>query len=476
MNCEELEIRMEQANSAPALPTPLPLLDEVANSLASTSEDSSPAKLKILEAEPELLPTHQFPEFPEEAYIGVLADYAELMSRHYETPKEFVYFSTLLIVGAALSGRVRADFGSLGTQPRLFGVKIGPVGTSKKSTADMLAEKFVTRALSAATRTQDDEFFPTVVDQSSQWMFVLPGAGSGEGVLAALQTNKRVFLRYDELERFAKKANADGSVLGTAVNELFESTRYANATKDGTRSVSGVFLGFSANLPLEQFESTSGAGRLQELGLWSRLIFVVGDRRHRILQVVDPPDEKMKPLVDELAGYFEALPTKQDPQTKGKLVPEREIKLPLTPEARELWNTYENVIGFGPDTTRLDIIGMRLMAILAFTSGKQAIDADVVRAVLAVLKYQKTIRELYKPSRAETIDAKVEGSIMRCVKKANAAGKTPISERNIRRNTSIVKTYGVNALCQGLDRLVTAQMLRRTKTTSFKYTLGPEAD
>jgi hypothetical protein len=67
------------------------------------------------------------------------------------------------------------------------------------------------------------------------------------------------------------------------VNELFESTIYANATKDNMRSVSGIYLGFSANMPLEQFESTSGAGRMQELGLWSRLMLVVGDRRHRIL-------------------------------------------------------------------------------------------------------------------------------------------------------------------------------------------------
>jgi hypothetical protein len=437
-------------------------------STPAATEETSPAEL--------LLPsTHQFPEVPKEAYVGVLADYAELMSRHYESPKEFIYISALLLVGTALSGRVRSDFGSLATQPRLYGVKIGPIGTSKKSTADTLAEKFVTRSLSAAASTEDDEFF-TVVDQSSQWMFILPGAGSGEGVLAALQTNRRVLLTYDELERFAKKANADGSVLGTAVNELFESTRYANATKDGTRSVSGVYLGFSANMPLEQFESTSGAGRMQELGLWSRLMFVVGDRRHRILQVVDPPEEKVQPLVDKLAGYFQALPTKQGPQDKKILIPAREIRLPLTPEAQELWQSYESVIGYGPDATRLDIIGMRLMAILAFTSGKQEIDAEIVKAVLAFLKYQKTLRELYKPSSAETIDAKVEAAIMRCVKRAHAAGKTPISGRDIRHNTSIDKTYGVEAFRQGLERLVNAQRLEKTKTSPFKYRLGQEAD
>ena len=439
-----------------------------ASRTASVTESTTPV--------PGLFPSaHQFPEFPEEAYVGVLADYADLMSQYYESPKEFIYFSALLLMGTALSGRVRADFGSLATQPRLYGVKIAPVGTGKKSTADSLAERLIARALSDAAKTEDEEFF-TVVDHSSQWMFVLPGAGSGEGVLKALEANKRVFLKYDEFERFAKKANADGSVLGTAVNELFENTRYSNATKDGTRSVSGVYLGFSANLPLEQFESTSGAGRMQELGLWSRLIIVVGDRRHRILRVVDPPEEKLQPLVDKLAGYLNALPTKQSPQNKKILIPAREIRLELTPEAQELWQSYESLIGYGSDATRLDIIGMRLMAILAFTSGKQEIDAEIVKAVLAFLKYQRTIRELYKPSSAETTDAKVEAAIMRCVRRAHEAGKTPISERDIRHNTSIEKTYGIDALRQGLDRLTKEQMLLRNKARPFKYTLGSEAD
>lgn len=442
--------------------------------VAASTGDASSAKEPISEFEV-LTSAHQFPEFPEDSYVGVLADFAELESQYYESPKEFIYFSSLLLAGTALSGRVRADFGSLATQPRLYGLKIAPVGTGKKSTADMLAEKFVRRALSSASKTPDDEFFPTGVDMSSQWMFVLPGAGSGEGVLTALQQNKRVLLKYDEFERFVKKANADGSVLGTAVNELFENTSYANATKGNVLNVSSVYLGFSANMPLEQFESTSGANRLEELGLWSRLIFGVGDRRHRVLHPSDPPAKEMDTLIEKLASYFKALPTKQDPHDKKLLIPV-EVKLSLTPEARDVWDTYEEVIGYGPDTTRLDIIGMRLMAILAFTSGKKEIDAETVKAVMAFLKYQKTVRELYKPSRAETTEAKVEGAIMRFAKKATAAGKATFTEREIRRNTSVVKTYGIDALRQALDRLVKAQILVRTKTSPRTYALGPEAD
>jgi len=427
---------------------------------------------------------HSFPEFPPEAYLGVLADFAELYSHYYESPKEFLFFAAILQVGIALCGRARADFGSLPTQPRLYGLKIGPVGTSKKSTADLLAHEFFETAMLYGERhsdNPDDDFYDTPeIGASNAWRFVLPGAGSGEGVLEALQKNKRVLLVNDEFERFAKKASAEGSVLGTAVNELFEKTEYANATKGNVLCVSGVYLGFSANIPLEQFESTSGAGKMQDLGLWSRLMFVVGDRRLRILKPQDPLKQDLEPLLEKLGSYFKALPTRADPNQRGKLEPAEEIKLSLTDQAQRLWETFETVIGCGADATRLDIIGMRIMAILAFTSGKDQIDEEVVAATLAFLKYQKTVREHYKPSRAETSDAKIEATVMRCVRRAHDSRKSPISERDIRRNTSIDKTYGVQALRSALERLCGAAQLQESKSgpqgRTRAFDLGPEAD
>jgi hypothetical protein len=238
---------------------------------SDTTDSTAPTNQSTLERPP-------FPEFPIEAYFGVLAEFAELYSQTYESPKEFLYFAGILQVGTALSGRVRADFGSLPTQPRLYGLKIAPIGTGKKSTADSLAKRFVEGALNNASAEVENDFFD-VFGSASQWMFVLPGAGSGEGVLSALQENKRVLLIYDEFERFAKKSGVEGSVLATAVNELFEKPEYANATKNNVVSVSGVYLGFSANIPLEQFESTSGIGKMLELGLWSRLIHCLAHQR-----------------------------------------------------------------------------------------------------------------------------------------------------------------------------------------------------
>jgi hypothetical protein len=418
---------------------------------------------------------HSFPEFPSQAYLGVLADFAELYSQFYESPKEFFYFAALLQMSIVLCGRVRANFGSLSTQPRLYGLKVGPIGTSKKTTADAFAQAFVERALSTASNP-DDEIFGLPIS-TEEWRFILPGAGSGEGVVSALQQNKRVLLLYDEFERFAKKVSVEGSVLGTAVNELFEKTTYANATKNNVANLSDVYLALSANMPLEQFESTSGASKMLELGLWSRLIFVIGDRRHEVLRVCDPPEEEVSALVARLSNHLKALKTSG--QNGGSPArPEREIRILLSDAARLQWDEYGTVIGYGADTTRLDTIGMRLMSILAFTSGKHEIDTEVVRAVMAFLEYQKTIRATYKISLAETIDAKAEAAIMRCVNRSAASGEL-ISEREIRRGTSVEKQYGLRVFNEALQRLCNGGRLRKEPGQfgkSCRYGLGDESD
>src|SRR2546429_1950878 len=167
-------------------------------------------------------PEHSFPEFPKEAYIGVLAEFAELYSRHYESPKEFFYIDAITVAGTAISGLVSADFPELDPYTRLHVLKIGPSGTSKKSTSFRIARKFVTKAIVAA----DEEMWGK--DAAGEGLKIIAGAGSGEGVATALSLHKRVLLNYDEFSRYLKKAGAEGSILSSIVTDLFDSPEYLN--------------------------------------------------------------------------------------------------------------------------------------------------------------------------------------------------------------------------------------------------------
>src|SRR5262249_28502973 len=88
--------------------------------------------------------------FPETGYVGAAAHWADVMSRHYESPKKFFYIDLLTLLGTALSGRVRVNFGGLVTQPRLYTLKIAKSGWRRKSTSTSFAEKFLTSVLKEA--------------------------------------------------------------------------------------------------------------------------------------------------------------------------------------------------------------------------------------------------------------------------------------------------------------------------------------
>jgi len=387
----------------------------------------------------------QFPQLPPEVYIGVLGEFADLYSRHYESPKEFFWFDALIVAATVLSGRVRADFGDLEPHTRLYGFKIGPSGTSKKSSSFKIAKKFVTGAVSQAT---GDDVFATN-DQSAQdeALRVLSGAGSGEGLAVALTRNHRVLLYFDEFERFLKKAGAESSILGMIVNELFESLEFSNVTRDRDTHLSDAHLGFATNMSLEQFESVSGVNQLVEIGLWNRQTFVVGNRRHKCPTVSAPSKARVEELTTKLANMLAPYVSRHE-----------ETILPLTPEAKALWASIDDVIGTDEDTTRLDTIGMRMMTVLAVTSGKKEIDADVIRATFAFLKYQKTIRQRYKPSQAETVDAKIEAAILKQLKR-----RGPLSDRDLERYANASR-YGTLAFKKVRDVLEQDRKIRRRKT------------
>lgn len=384
---------------------------------------------------------HNFPEFPRAAYLGIGAEFADLYAHHYESPKEFFYFDFLMLMGTSLSGSVRADFGDLKTHPRLFGLKIGPSGTSKKSTSYDIAETFVRSAWHKAVRdksetaVEEEEFWVAKTDQSDKIFKIIPGAGSAEGILPVFRANKRVFTYFDEFDRFEKKAGTEHSVLGTLFNELFERLSYSNYIAQNPTEVTDAHLGLLSNVPLDQFQSMASSGKLSKMGFWNRFAFVIGDRRQKCHRIVAPSPEKVRELVERLALCLAPLWETVEKQVKGKKVkvlqPKKELKLQLTTEARDRWAEFEDVLGTGGSVTRLDTIGMRLMAILAVTSGKSEIDLEVVNAVLAFLQYQKTVRENYRPSQAQNVVAKMQEALLQALHKA----RKPLSDRDLRRVT-----------------------------------------
>lgn len=346
--------------------------------------------------------------FPQAGYMGVLADFADLYGQHYEPPKEFFYVDALALVGAALSGRLRVDIG-LPCQPRLYVNKIARSAWDRKSTSTRIAEKFVRGALGAGIGMPE----------------IVRGVGSAEGLARALAASRRVALLCDELRRFEAKAGIQSSALLPMVNELFELNHYQNRTKDQNLTVKDGHLTFMSNSTEETWQSLLGASEFADIGFLNRMFLVHGSTSKRIARPVAPATHLVQLLEQDLALKFAALPPLNADGTVA-----REVVLTFTPSAAASWDQWYCGLSLSAETARLDTIGPRLMALLAFSAGKPDVDDDVIDATLALLEYQRGVREACAPIVAENPAAKVEAKIRRALERHG-----PLSERDVRRYT-----------------------------------------
>jgi hypothetical protein len=134
-----------------------------------------------------------------------------------------------------------------------------------------------------------------------------------------------------------------------------------------------------------------------------------------------------------LKSYFAVLPPlKPDGSASEELV------IPLTPAGDALWAQWYANLEETEETARLDNLGMRLMGLLAFASGQNEIDEDLVRRVLDILDYQKSVRTVYRPNTGTNSRARMEQKI---VQQLTQRGR--LSERDLKRFT--------NANREGLD-------------------------
>jgi hypothetical protein len=340
--------------------------------------------------------------------LGVAARFADLYAQHYEPPKEFFYIDLLALIGAAISGRVRADVG-VPCQPRLYICKIAPSAWCRKSTSMRCAEEFLLEAQGSVGAPM-----------------ILRGVGSAEGLATALARTRRVVLGFDELRRFEAKAAIRGSALLPMVNELFESNRYQNLTKNQNLQIEDGHLTLITNSTDQTWQELHDGGEFKDIGLLNRIFLVTGDSSKRVPRPTTPPPTQRAPIVADLAALFAGLPALNP---DGSVSSER--VLPFTPQAETMWDAWYIGLEQSPETARLDTIGLRLLSLLAFTSGEQVIDEEVVRATLAMLDYQRQVRESCGPIIAENPAARMEETIRRALQK-----HASLIERDLRRHTN----------------------------------------
>jgi hypothetical protein len=363
--------------------------------------------------------------FPEGAYLGVAADFADTYSTACESPKSYFYLSFLTCLGALVGDRVCLQ-GATRAPARLYTVLLGSSGISRKSTAIKLTTDFFARNVLG---------FP-----------VIRGLGSAEGLAKTIQKREytNTLLVFDELRTFVDKAKIEGSILLSIVNTLFDETRAENHTKGHDIELENVHLSLLSACTLDTFANLFDANFVA-IGFPNRLLLVLDESKISI-----PVPREVPPSIEQaLAQDLGAILYELRPYT-----PSNPLVMRLTPEALALWSEFYQTIPRTVTGTRIDAIALRLAMLMALSAHKLEIDTDVIQAAIEIAKWQLAVREEVMPIEASNAIAALEQRICKTLK-----SRGPLRERDLRRYVH-AERVGLWAFSTALSNLQQAGMVR----------------
>ncbi len=395
------------------------------------------------EAERETQPNPETP-FPKEAIQGLAGEFADLYSSYLESPWSFFAFSFLTFLGLVVSDRIKL-LTQTKPQPRLYTVLIGQTGRGRKSEA----------------LSQVQDFF----DYFKHYFKKCGGVGSSEGLIhwvnnnfpvtdAKTQSIKKAIIIYDEFESFVQKVKIESSTLSQAIRTLFRINEYENQTK-GTKDgrIEDFFLAILGACTQEVFQTMWESDHISG-GTLNRFC-LVKETTDKIIPIAKPiPSEKIQELRERLTHMLNRLPLEQI--------------FSIDEDAEKFYSSW--YLKQNKDTSefavRLEEYAERLALLLAFNRNQIAVDLKTIEDTIALIKWQRQVREDCFPQLAVGVKARVGARIRTQVRKHAGAGITQ-GQINHKIKAYNFDTWIVEQSYKGLERA------GHIVTRNGRYFLGP---
>jgi len=377
--------------------------------------------LKTQEEKKKSTPESSDLSFPRDTIKGLAGEFADLYNSYLESPYSFFAFGFLTCLGNLLSDRVTLA-SEISPQPRFYTVNIGESADDRKSES---IKKTI-------------QFFENTLEQGE--FRVCHGIGSAEGLARKLDesqnSSKRLFLVFDELKSFVSKATIEGSTLLPAVNTFFESNKFHSATKTHSIELDDVYLSMLAASTLDTF-SRMWTPTFLDIGFLNRLWLVhdQGERRFSIPREI--PRLEIIPLQKKLGTLLSNFQGEQ-------------VRLPVTDEAREIFDKWYFNQESSPFIKRLDAYGLRLMILLAVNEMRSSISGDIVEKVVTLLNWQLEVRRTCDPVDAESNIARMEEMVRRSLSRG------PLQTRDLQRKVHYNR-FGIFVYNSALNNLQRAK-------------------
>ena len=354
--------------------------------------------------------------FPAQAIEGLAGEFADLYSSYLESPWTFFAFNFLTCLGSLISDRITLE-SEISPQPRFYTVNIGESADDRKSES---IKKTI-------------QVFDSVLTQGE--FRVCHGVGSAEGLARKLgeveHGSKKLLLVYDELKSFVGKAMIEGATLLPAVNTFFESNKFHSATKTHSVELNDVFLSLLGASTLETF-SRMWTPAFLDIGFLNRLWLVKDHSERRFSIPKEIPSSEINGLHRKLGDLLKKF--------------SQPIKLPISQNARAIFDQWYFNIESSPFTKRLDTYGLRLMILLTVNEGLEEVTEETAIKVIELLQWQLKIRREVDPIDAEGSIAKMEEMIRR------ALANGPLHKRDLQKkiNYQRIGIFAWNAAVRNL--------------------------
>jgi hypothetical protein len=381
--------------------------------------------------------TSPIPVFPENVITGAAGNFARCHACYLETPKPFLFLDYLTLLGHLVSDKITLA-SEVAPQPRLFTVNLGESADTRKTTS---INKTV-------------NFFSEVA--ASEDINLIWGVGSAEGLAKSFSKHHRGILVLDELKALVQKMRIDASVLLPCIYTLYELNRYHSLTKTHDIRIDNAELCLIAASTLETYRNMFTSPFL-DIGFINRLFIVIGGSERRFAVPKAIPEHEKEPLRTELREVLKFVVTLSQGGRHA---------LPLTSEARDIFEAWYFGLEQSTFAKRLDTYGHRLMPLLAVNELKDTITPEITQKVVALLNYQLAARKFADPIDADNAIARLEERIRRILSLG------PLQKRELERrgNKARVGTWAWNNAIKNLGNGGEIVFDWKTKT----YFLTPE--
>ena len=377
----------------------------------------------------EILPTN-FPKFPTEIIQGVVKEFVDLYSPIRETPEAGLWVAYATFLGNAISPYVCLDCAS--SEPRFFSIFIGTSGRTRKS---------------AGANAAADVF------QEINQQKIIPGFGSAEGILKACGENRdpqAVILNVDEFRTVAEKTAIPGSIGISALNRLFETHDYANHTARTDVTVRNAYLSLLGSSTPEDYQNT-WVGQHIDVGFLNRLLLVGGEVTHRLSRPRNPNPDELRALIAHTRDLIEE-------------VERRPRVFPLEESAGAIWDEFYSDAFTDEDVwTRIDTLGLRLMALQTALQRAETVTKETVRGVIDFLQYEVAVRRNFRSIQAQNPIATMEEKIRRVLREAGTMTRRLLQSR------TNANRYGLEAFDRAVENLKKNGELHQTPTKRQSY-------